>query len=87
MDILARDSSRITATSPEMTAVLALAHRAAHSEAKVLITGESGVGKELIAHEIHQHSRRAGGPLVTVNCAGLTETLLESELFGHKCTR
>jgi len=83
MNTLPRYSSPITAASPEMTAILALAHRAAHSEAKVLITGESGVGKELFAREIHQHSRRAAGPLVTVNCAGLTETLLESELFGH----
>jgi transcriptional regulator with PAS, ATPase and Fis domain len=83
MDTHPRDSSPITAASSEMTAILALAHRAAHSEAKVLITGESGVGKELFAREIHQHSRRAAGPLVTVNCAGLTETLLESELFGH----
>ncbi len=83
MNMLPRDSSPITATSTEMAAILALAHRAAHSEAKVLITGESGVGKELFAREIHQRSRRAAGPLVTVNCAGLTETLLESELFGH----
>jgi transcriptional regulator with PAS, ATPase and Fis domain len=83
MNILPRDSSPITAASSEMAAILALAHRAAHSEAKVLITGESGVGKELFAREIHQRSRRAAGPLVTVNCAGLTETLLESELFGH----
>ena len=83
MKILPLDSSRITVTSPEMTTVLALAHRAALSDAKVLITGESGVGKELFAHEIHRRSRRAAGPLVTVNCAGLTETLLESELFGH----
>jgi len=74
---------RIVAVSPEIAAAISLAHRAAESDAKVLITGESGVGKELFAREIHQRSRRAGAPLVTVNCAGLTESLLESELFGH----
>ncbi len=63
---------------------MALARRAAASDAKVLITGESGVGKELFAMEIHHSSARAAGPLVVVNCGGLTETLLESELFGHE---
>jgi len=72
------------AASPEMKAAVVLAHRAADTVAKVLITGESGVGKELFAAEIHQHSRRASQPLVILNCAGLTETLLESELFGHQ---
>src|SRR5512132_2490120 len=74
----------ITTRSAELGALLDLARRAAASDAKVLITGESGVGKELFAMEIHHASRRATGPLVVVNCGGLTETLLESELFGHE---
>src|SRR5262245_17367790 len=56
---------------------------AARSEARVLITGETGVGKDLIARLIHQRSARRLAPLATVNCAGLTDTLIESELFGH----
>jgi len=56
---------------------------ASRSNAKVLITGESGVGKEVVARLIHQGGQRARSPLVTINCAGVPDTLLESELFGH----
>src|SRR5262249_50749567 len=57
--------------------------RVARSDAKVLVTGESGVGKEVVARAIHAASVRTQGGFVPVNCAGIPETLLESELFGH----
>jgi transcriptional regulator with PAS, ATPase and Fis domain len=69
--------------SRAMTELLSIAERAAKSPAKVLITGESGVGKDVVARFIHSQSSRQAAPFVAVNCAGLTETLLESELFGH----
>jgi DNA-binding NtrC family response regulator len=73
----------IVTVSEAMRAVQAMAVRAAEADAKVLVTGESGVGKDLLARTIHARSARARRPYVAVNCAGLTETLLESELFGH----
>jgi DNA-binding NtrC family response regulator len=73
----------IVGRSDALKAICVLAERVASGDAKVLITGESGVGKDLVARHIHSHSRRAAGAFVPVNCAGLTETLLESELFGH----
>ncbi len=76
-------SHRFIARSAAMRDVLELASRVAPLETTVLVTGESGTGKEFIVRLIHEHSARSGGPLVSVNCAALTETLLESELFGH----
>jgi len=67
-----------------MEDILALVKRVAGSRATVLITGESGTGKELIARAIHQCSNRAAKSCISVNCGALTETLLESELFGHE---
>ena len=66
-----------------MREVRALIERAAVADAKILITGETGVGKDVIAGHIHRHSARGRAEYVAVNCAGLTESLLESELFGH----
>ena len=74
----------IVGESRVMREILALVKRVAQSRATVLITGESGTGKELIARAIHQCSARAAKSFISVNCAALTETLLESELFGHE---
>ncbi|MBK5297493.1 MAG: sigma 54-interacting transcriptional regulator [Vicinamibacteria bacterium] len=76
-------SSTLIHASQQIRDILALVARVATGDAKVLITGESGTGKDLIAREIHGRSPRASRSFIAVNCAGLTETLLESELFGH----
>jgi len=78
------DRSRIIARSPAMLKLLDTAAQVASSEATVLISGESGTGKEIIAGAIHFNSPRREGPFVRLNCAAITETLLESELFGHE---
>jgi DNA-binding NtrC family response regulator len=76
-------AKRFVAAGPAMTEVLELAARVAPIDTTVLVYGESGTGKEFIVRMIHDQSPRASAPFVSVNCAALTETLLESELFGH----
>jgi DNA-binding NtrC family response regulator len=73
----------IVAKSPQMSQVVDLARRVAKVDATVLITGESGSGKERIARLVHDESTRASGPFIAVNCGAITESLFESELFGH----
>jgi len=80
----ARISDEIIGSSPEITRIFTLIGKAATSDATVLVTGETGVGKELIANVLHKYSLRNRGPLIKVNCAALPESLLESELFGHE---
>lgn len=78
------DSAGIIGTSPAMSKILETLAMVAPSEATVLIYGESGTGKELFAKALHINSQHKSGPFVAVNCAALSETLLESELFGHE---
>lgn len=70
--------------SPRMKAFLSVVRRIIHSDSTLLVTGETGVGKEHLARAIHGESHRSGGPFVSVNCGALPESLLESELFGHE---
>jgi two-component system response regulator HydG len=79
-----RRAPRIIGSSPVMVQLLETAIQVAASEATVMVTGESGTGKELVAAAIHFHSPRRSGPFVKVNCAAISDTLLESELFGHE---
>src|SRR4051794_5104665 len=78
------DNRPMVVHDPAMQAVIALADQVAGSDASILITGESGVGKEVVARYVHQKSRRASRPFISVNCAAIPENLLESELFGHE---
>jgi two-component system, NtrC family, nitrogen regulation response regulator NtrX len=78
-----RAESEILGTSPAMEKLRELIHRAAPTEARVLIRGESGTGKELVANALHQHSPRAERPFIKLNCAAIPSHLIEDELFGH----
>lgn len=81
---IADDERPLIAKDPAMAEVIKLADQVARSDASILITGESGVGKEVMARYVHAKSRRADKPFVSVNCAAIPENLLESELFGHE---
>ncbi|MEZ4409839.1 MAG: sigma-54 dependent transcriptional regulator [Polyangiales bacterium] len=80
----ATTETRLSWGAPAMVAVETALRRVAPTDATVLLQGESGVGKEVAARAIHRWSRRAEGPFAAINCASLSETLLESELFGHE---
>ena len=84
LQAIAEESNAMIANDPSMKAVLQIADKIAPSDATVLITGESGTGKEVMSRYIHQKSKRSGGPFISLNCAAIPETLLESELFGHE---
>jgi two-component system, NtrC family, response regulator HydG len=79
-----RSLYKIVGNSPKLMQTIALAEKIAPTSVPILLSGESGTGKELISLLIHQKSKRAFGPFIRVNCAALSETLLESELFGHE---
>jgi DNA-binding NtrC family response regulator len=78
------DDRPMIAVDPAMKDLIALANQVAASDASILITGESGVGKEVMARYVHTHSKRKDAPFIAVNCAAIPENLLESELFGHE---
>lgn len=80
----AKDRYKMVGSSPAMQEIYGLIDKAAASQSKVLITGENGTGKEMIARAIHHNSLRASDPFIAVNCAAIPENLIESELFGHQ---
>ncbi|GAG41581.1 unnamed protein product, partial [marine sediment metagenome] len=73
----------LVGSSPSLMAALSIADAVATNDCVVLLEGESGTGKELFARRIHSRSRRGGGPFIPLNCAGISESLFESQLFGH----
>ena len=75
---------KMIGTSEQMKAIWTRIKQSAPTDAKILITGDNGTGKELIAREIHKNSNRSAGPFIEVNCAAIPDTLIESELFGHE---
>lgn len=78
------DNDEILGDSSGMRRVREIIQQSSAVDSRVLITGENGTGKELVAREIHRRSRRSGGPFIEVNCAAIPDTLIESELFGHE---
>ena len=84
LSAVADDDRPLISADPSMKAVIMLADQVARSEASILITGESGVGKEVMARYLHNGSKRAERPFISVNCAAIPDNLLESELFGHE---
>jgi len=84
LSAVADDERPLISADPSMQAVIKLADQVARSEASILITGESGVGKEVMARYLHVNSKRAERAFISVNCAAIPDNLLESELFGHE---
>ncbi|MEJ2505568.1 MAG: sigma-54 dependent transcriptional regulator [Ignavibacteriaceae bacterium] len=83
-EIHKKSSDTIVGDSPQLKRVLSLSNKAAMSDSNILIEGETGTGKELLAEYIHKHSARNEKPFVVINCASLPDQLIESELFGHE---
>jgi DNA-binding NtrC family response regulator len=84
LEAVSEEAGDFVVVDPAMKKVIDLADKIAASEASILITGESGVGKEVVARRVHQKSRRAEKPFISINCAAIPDNLLESELFGHE---